>query len=275
MQPTPTSYCCLAGITKPLHAWYPALLHCCLLNHCNNPWTSQKWNPLPPIFFTTLSMPLHVLVQLLEKKLRLRIGQADDALNAVHKQLHIASMIIEFKRGQHYTSQNLTHKMQMMIGNFHKKTQLAAVWYQAAFAALMDLNPSEEWMLWYQPLDLSKDLHLPRWGLNDPCKGRNQGENKRKLSWIWLVMREGCCPAKATDDEVSDGKSILWLEFNWSDLLSLWSNAHWMVQNVCSLDTLVGREESCGRGNAQGDWIFSLEGGVVARHKHKNTLSLQ
>ena len=50
-------------------------------------------------------MPLHVLVQLLEKELRLRIGQADDALNAVHKQLHIASMIIEFKREQHYASQ--------------------------------------------------------------------------------------------------------------------------------------------------------------------------
>ena len=49
-----------------------------------------------------------------------------------------------------------------MIGNFNKKTQLAVVWYQAAFAALMDLNPSGEWMLQYQPLDLSKDLHLPR-----------------------------------------------------------------------------------------------------------------
>ena len=54
---------------------------------------------------------------LLEKELRLRIGQADDALNAVCKQLHIASMIIKFKKGLHYASQNLTHKMQMMMGN--------------------------------------------------------------------------------------------------------------------------------------------------------------
>ena len=115
---------------------------------------------------------------LADKEFRLRLGQVDDALNAVHRQLRIASTIIKFKKGQHYASQNLTCKMRSLMDKFNVKTHLAAVRYQAAFAALSDLHPNGDWTQRYQPLDLKVNLHLLRRELDNPYKGRNQGENQ-------------------------------------------------------------------------------------------------
>ena len=88
---------------------------------------------------------------------------------------------------------------------FNAKTRLATICYQAAYAALLDLDPGGKWTKCYKPLNLSTDLHLPRRELDDPHKGRNEGENKRTLSWIWLVASDSD-HADATEEEVRDGK---------------------------------------------------------------------
>ena len=161
---------------------------------------------------------------------RIRLGQADDALNEVRRQLRITSSIIQFKRGQHQASQQLSRKSRALMAKFTNKTHLAAERYIAARAALSALDPFGDWTERLQPLNMSKDLHLPRREENDGLdeedlqlrhrgskfRGRKQSENQRELSWIWRAQHLGSRPSKVTSiDEVNESKSAshatLWL----------------------------------------------------------------
>lgn len=95
------------------------------------------------------------------------------------------------------------------MDNYNAKTHQAAHRYQAAYAALCELDPNGEWTRRFKPLDLTKDLHLPRREEDDPHKGRNQGENHRELSWIWLVGHAGGRPTEATEDEINECKCLI------------------------------------------------------------------
>lgn len=140
---------------------------------------------------------------LAEKERRLRLGQAEDALHDIRRQLRVASTIIEFKKGQHHASQSLTTKTRHLMATFTGKTKRCANRYDAAYAALQSLDPNGEWTRRFRPLNHSLDLHLPRREADDP-----RGENRRQLSWIWLVSRDGEQPrGSATEVEVSDSES--------------------------------------------------------------------
>lgn len=153
---------------------------------------------------------------------RVRTGQADDALNEVRRQLRITSSIIQFKRGQHQASQQLSRKSRALMAKFTKKTHRAAERYNAAYNALLALDPEGEgdWTSRLQPLNISKDLHLPRredddgldeekeQGKGSRFRGRKQGENQRELSWIWRAQHAGGRPSRVTSvDEVNESKS--------------------------------------------------------------------
>lgn len=71
---------------------------------------------------------------------RIRLGQADDALNKVRRQLRITSSVIQFKRSQHQASQQLSHKSKALMAKFTEKTQRAAHRYIRAYMALSTLD---------------------------------------------------------------------------------------------------------------------------------------
>lgn len=150
---------------------------------------------------------------------RIRVGQADDALNEVRRQLRITSSIIQFKRGQHQASQQLSRKSRALMAKFTAKTQRATARYIAAHGALSTLDPQGSWTTRLLPLNVSKDLHLPRRedddGLDEDerelrgrgakFRGRKQSENQRELSWIWRAQHAGGRPSKITSvDEVNE-----------------------------------------------------------------------
>lgn len=143
---------------------------------------------------------------------RLRLGQADDALNEIRRQLRVTSSVIQFKRSQHQASQQLSRKSKSLMAKFTEKTQRAASCYITAYAALLALDGEGEWSQRLKPLDISTDLQLP--GREDDKDGelqkkRGNGENMRELSWIWRVQGLGSRPIiVATADEVNDSKFL-------------------------------------------------------------------
>lgn len=152
---------------------------------------------LPPEFRTSPT-----LTALLNKESRLRIGQADDALNEICRLLRISSTILEFKRGQHLASQKITTRTRQLVLNFRAKTSAVTDRYIAAYNALNEIDPGGEWAEIYKPLNTSTDLHLPRREEDDL-----ESENTRELSWIWLVPRSADARRRvATADEVCDCK---------------------------------------------------------------------
>ena len=98
---------------------------------------------------------------LADKERRLRLAQADDALNELCQQLHVTSSILVFKHGQHSASQRLSRTTQGLMDRFRDKTQQCAQRYSAAFTALSVLDPGGNWTQHLQKLDHSKDLQLP------------------------------------------------------------------------------------------------------------------
>ncbi|KAF7983642.1 hypothetical protein HWV62_20588 [Athelia sp. TMB] len=143
---------------------------------------------------------------LLKKELRLRIGQADDALHEIRRLLRISSTVLEFKKGQHMASQRITTRTRQLILNFRAKSDAVAARYVAAYNALNTLDPGGDWTTSFKPLNTAVDLHLPRREEDDLV-----AENRRELSWIWLVPRsEDAQRRVATADEVSDSMRVEW-----------------------------------------------------------------
>jgi hypothetical protein len=161
---------------------------------------------LPSSISPTNSM-LCCVPGLADKERRLRLAQADDALNELRRQLRVTSSILVFKRGQHSASQRLSRTTQGLMDRFRDKTLRCAQRYSAAFAALSVLDPGGNWTRHLQKLDHEKDLQLPRREEEDPKKkkGRMAGENRRELSWIWLTPKMGSRQSDVmTADEIND-----------------------------------------------------------------------
>ena len=80
------------------------------------------------------------------------------------------------------------------------------------FATLCSLNPDGDWKTQYKHLDTSSDLQSVRWEPDDDDQDRKVGENKRQLSWIWLVSRDdgdGLNSLETTEEEVNECEYIL------------------------------------------------------------------
>lgn len=149
---------------------------------------------------------------LANKERRLRVGQAEDALHATRRQLRVTSTIIDFKRGQHAASQQLTTRTRNMMNVFRNKTLGFAARYNDAYNTLKSLDPGGEWTCRLRPLDIEKDLTLPRREEGDVeaekrrRKERAAGENHRGMSWIWQAA---IAPESTSSDSVSSPEGIL------------------------------------------------------------------
>lgn len=141
---------------------------------------------------------------LVTKEHRLRLAQADDALNELRRQLRISASILDYKKATiKGTSQKMGTRARTVMVRFHDKTYRCAERYDAAYRALTIFDPDGIWNRRLLPLDHAKDLRLPRRDKDDDPTS----EGRRALSWIWLVSpREGRPTEVATQDEVNDSK---------------------------------------------------------------------
>ncbi|RDX40229.1 hypothetical protein OH76DRAFT_1366517, partial [Lentinus brumalis] len=121
---------------------------------------------------------------LADKERRMRIAQADDALEDIRRLRRIITGIAEFKRlNIDGTGQRTTGKTRSLFIKFQEKIRRAAARYRAARAALESLDAGGQWQARFRVL-LDSDLRGP---------GRNTeehpSEGRYEISWIWLVCR--------------------------------------------------------------------------------------
>jgi hypothetical protein len=158
------------------------------------------WLPssVPHQSWTTVCAP-----GLVRKETRLRIALADDALAELRRQLWISSTLCNYKRSIGGISQHMITRMCSLMCRFATKTNWCVARYQAAYSALMQLDPEGEWTLRLKPL-ADKDIRSPHQEEDDPTEGQ------RELTWIWLSSRvEGHPIAPVTEDEIFNSKSCL------------------------------------------------------------------
>lgn len=138
---------------------------------------------------------------IVDKERRLRLAQADDALNELRRQLRISATLLDYKKTQvGGTSQKMSTRMRSLMSRFHDKTIRCAERYSAAYKALLILDPNGDWISRFKFLDHKKDLRSPRRDIDD-----DTGESRRELSWIWLVSPGGGLPKSvASADEINE-----------------------------------------------------------------------
>lgn len=157
---------------------------------------------------------------LVAKETKLRIAQADDALNDIRRQLRISATLLDFKKSNiGGTSQRMGTRVRTLMTRFHDKTHRAARRYDAALRALSALDPNGTWTNRLKRLDHSKDLRLPCRDMDDePSEGR------RELSWIWLVPRDDS--NRDDEEEYNECKLLLYMYADSS--LGLRHGLHWL-----------------------------------------------
>ncbi|TFK80097.1 hypothetical protein K466DRAFT_667830 [Polyporus arcularius HHB13444] len=138
------------------------------------------WLPssLPPILRASLAPGLA------DKERRLRIAQADDALEDIRRLRRIITGIADFKRlNVAGAGQRSTGRVRTLFTKFQHKIDRAADRYRAARAALEQLDANGDWRGRFKELRKT-DLRGP--GRDD---AQHTSEGRYEISWIWLVPR--------------------------------------------------------------------------------------
>lgn len=138
----------------------------------------------------------------LEKEKRLRIAEADDALNALRRQLRIMTGVFNYKK-THISGggQRSNTRARTLMAQITDKTTLFAERYRGARSSLSKLDPNGEWQKRLLPL-LTRDVRGP--GRYDEDKS----EGRREVSWIWLT---GAQVTEGDELEQAEGVYLLLL----------------------------------------------------------------
>ncbi len=137
--------------------------------------------------------------KLLAKHRRLRLAQAEDAMNSMKKHLRKGATLFKHKK-DHIAGTGVAAntRMQSAIARQESKTQLQAERYRAARDALVILCPLGKWK---KRLVLLLDTDV-----RPPAPEGNTGEGRRKLTWIWR-MRPALVDELEPGDEDEDVES--------------------------------------------------------------------
>ena len=120
---------------------------------------------------------------LLDKEHRLWLAEADDALVALRRQLHITTGVFNYKKTHvSGTGQKANMRTCTLLTQLTTKTKLFTDHYQAARKALSTLDPAGDWLQRLLPLR-GEDIRGPGRGEDEESEGR------RQLSWIWQTAR--------------------------------------------------------------------------------------
>ncbi|KAI0057515.1 hypothetical protein BV25DRAFT_1812302 [Artomyces pyxidatus] len=144
---------------------------------------------------------------LVAKELRLREGDADDALHQIRRQLRVRLAFVHHKKihvdgpGQH--AQTRAHTTYNRIT---EKLRRYVTRYRRSRAALEILQPGGSWATKLLPL-LEEDIRSPT------MEEEGLGEGQRELSWIWRVQQldERDLP-QASDEDVHEGMRAEWAQ---------------------------------------------------------------
>jgi hypothetical protein len=132
---------------------------------------------------------------LLEKEIKLRIGQADDALAELRRQRRVITGLVLFKKlNVSGTGQKKNTRIRTLFKRFSNKTERIAERYRHAYQALVAVDAEGDWSSRLRVL-LPEDIRGP--GREDYDKINNRpevSERRREQSWIWLVPRVETAP---------------------------------------------------------------------------------
>ncbi|TFK80022.1 hypothetical protein K466DRAFT_504583, partial [Polyporus arcularius HHB13444] len=166
------------------------------------------WLPsaLPPRLRATLGPGL------VNKERRLRIAQADDALEDIRRLRRILTGIADFKRlNINGTGQRTIGKARTLFTKFQEKVRRAAARYRAVRAALESLDKGGDWEVRLKVLH-DADIRGP---------GRDSdeytSEGRYEVSWIWLVGRgaDGTLPG-GVEGELDPGEILENIKVEWA-----------------------------------------------------------
>jgi hypothetical protein len=125
-------------------------------------------------------------VDLLNKEVRLRKAQADDALHHVRRQVHVRMGLIHYKQVQiDGPGQQSNTRARNLISCLSEKLHRYVNHYERACKVVLATHPDSTWGLKYQCL--TKDnICAPT------INNRSLGSGRRELSWIWRVQQQDC-----------------------------------------------------------------------------------
>ncbi|KAI0046352.1 hypothetical protein FA95DRAFT_1573235 [Auriscalpium vulgare] len=145
---------------------------------------------------------------LINKEVRLRVGQAQDALHQLRRAIRVKYGMVHYKRGHvNGPGQNANTRASAQLERLEDKLRLHVYRYRAAYDALEILDPNGSWSL--QLLKL-KDEHIraSRLKHNELSKGNFE------VSWIWQALRANArdIPGEeATEEEVNNSVRVDWV----------------------------------------------------------------
>jgi len=112
---------------------------------------------------------------------QLREGQAHDALNELRQALRSRSYMLKFK-DRFLRGQGANTRARNCLKNVDAKVSASAAKYRSAYTALRILGPLLGQVGWQ-----SKLRNLGDDDIRSMSDGGEEGEGRRRLSWIWLL----------------------------------------------------------------------------------------
>ncbi len=184
------------------------------------------------------------LLPLADKELRLRIGQADEALENIRKGRRMITGLIQFKKLNISGAGNKPNtRMRVLYDRLQTRIQQAASTYRNAYKALHTLDPGGSWKTRFRKLD-AVDIRGPGRQSDDPT-GLSKG--RYEVSWIWFVgqdqsvettdenqfdesMRAEWAKMKARQDRWNEEDQLLQEEMKRTVLYLEWKVQWWKKQ---------------------------------------------
>lgn len=140
---------------------------------------------------------LHTIPALVEKEMRLRLGQMHDALVNLRRLLRITMGLWQYKYKHIGPSQRVNTRARSCISRFQDKVHLCAERYRASWNALLQLDPNGSWVTTFHELK-KEDVVFPG-------KCGDEGEGTRVISWIWLENgKTGAVDSEAGQEEINE-----------------------------------------------------------------------
>ncbi|KAI0066772.1 hypothetical protein BV25DRAFT_1867938 [Artomyces pyxidatus] len=148
---------------------------------------------------------------LIDKAIRLRVAQAEEALHNLRRQLRIRKGLIHYKHVfVDGPGQKANTRARSAIKNLSARMDRHTAQYRAARAALVVLSPDGSWQGHLRELR-AEDIRAPR------EDDGTVGEGHRETSWIWRVLAHEArdIPGGETDlseEEVHENLRVDWVK---------------------------------------------------------------
>jgi len=138
---------------------------------------------------------------IVKKELRLRMAQADEALEDVRRGRRMITGLVQFKKLNISGAGNRPNtRMRTLYNRLQLRIQRAAERYRTARDALLVLNPDGPWQEKFRKLHTA-DIRGPGRQEDDPVRRTN---NRYEMSWIWQVVRGGARDDNMGEEETFD-----------------------------------------------------------------------